>query len=71
MRTEAESRAPVLRWLAALLVLWAHAAGAQQSPWSVGGSLLWSHDANLLRLADGQDPGPGESRSDTDRKSVV
>ena len=65
MRTEARSRAPALRVAAALLALWACAAGAQQSPWSVGGSLLWSHDANLLRLADGQDPGPGDSRSDT------
>ena len=65
MRTEPRSRAPALRVAAALLVLWAHAASAQQSPWSVGGSMLWSHDANLLRLADGQDPGPGDSRSDT------
>ena len=65
MRTEAGSRAPALRVAAALLVLWAHAASAQQSPWSVGGSLLWSHDANLLRLADGQNPGPGDSRADT------
>ena len=51
--------------LAVTLALWAHAAAAQQSPWSVGGSLLLSHDSNLLRLADTQDPGPGESRSDT------
>ena len=65
MRTEAPSRAPALRVAAALLVLCAHAASAQQSPWSVGGSLLWSHDANLLRLADGQNPGPGDSRADT------
>ena len=57
--------APALRVAAALLALWAHAACAQQSPWSVGGSLLWSHDANLLRLSDGQDPGAGDSRSDT------
>ena len=65
MRTEARPCIAMLRVAAALLALWAGAASAQQSPWSVGGSLLWSHDANLLRLADGQDPGPGESRSDT------
>lgn len=65
MRTEARPCIAMLRVAAALLALWASAASAQQSPWSVGGSLLWSHDANLLRLADGQNPGPGESRSDT------
>lgn len=65
MRTDKKSHPLALRVAAALLALWAHAACAQQSPWSVGGSLLLSHDANLLRLADGQDPAPGESRSDT------
>jgi len=65
MRTETRPDRLTLRVAAALLALWAHAASAQQSPWSVGGSMLWSHDANLLRLADGQDPGPGESRADT------
>lgn len=57
-----------LAWATACLVLWAQTAqtaSAQQSPWSVGGSVLLSHDANLLRLADTQDPGPGESRADT------
>ena len=54
-----------LRFAGALLALWAQAAAAQQSPWSIGGSLLLSHDSNLLRLADTQEPGLGESRSDT------
>ena len=49
----------------AVLALWAGTSSAQTSPWSVGGSLLLSHDSNLLRLADTQDSGPGESRSDT------
>ena len=55
----------LLRLAGALLALCAGTANAQTSPWSVGGSLLLSHDSNLLRLADTQDPGSGESRSDT------
>ena len=54
-----------LRLAGAALALWAGSAGAQQSPWSVGGSMLLSHDSNLLRLADTQQPGPDDSRSDT------
>lgn len=54
-----------LRLAGALLALCAGSACAQQSPWSIGGSTLLSHDSNLLRLADTQQPGPGESQSDT------
>ena len=64
-RSSVRTQGCTKRVAGALLALWAGTVSAQVSPWSVGGSLLVSHDANLLRLADTQDPGLGESRSDT------
>jgi hypothetical protein len=40
-------------------------AAAQQSPWSLSGLVSVTHDDNLLRLGEGQSPGPGLSQSDT------
>ena len=62
-------RAPCL----ALPGLWmlASAAMAQSSPWSLGLSTSFGHDSNLLRLADTQLPGVGESRSDTAQSTAL
>ena len=65
MRTDTAPVSLFLRLAGALLALCTCSASAQHSPWSIGGSTLFSHDSNLLRLADTQVPGPGESRSDT------
>lgn len=61
MRTE---RLPQALALAALLAL-AGPAAAQSSPWYVSGLFTATHDDNLLRLGDNQQPLPGQSRSDT------
>ncbi len=72
MRTE--SRSPHLGralLLAAALAAAAGGAGAQTSPWFVSGLLSLTHDDNLLRLGDGQQPLAGQSRSDTVRSLAL
>lgn len=67
MRTDrATARpSPTLAALAAALLLAAGPVAAQSSPWYLSGLLTTTHDDNLLRLGEGQNPLPGQSRSDT------
>ncbi len=61
MRTEHTPRA----WVFATLLALAGGAAAQTSPWYVSGLLTTTHDDNLLRLGNNQEPLAGQSRSDT------
>ena len=70
MRPPPRPRVRPTPWLAQGLALACAGLGvgaslAQSSPWYVGASTAFSHDSNLLRLADTQLPLAGESRSDT------
>lgn len=67
MRTDRRLQAVAL---AALLAL-AGGASAQSSPWYLSGLLSLTHDDNLLRLGDGQEPLAGQSRSDTFRSTAL
>jgi hypothetical protein len=58
-------RSGVASVAAGLALLMAAPAWAQSSPYYAAGSLAFSHDSNLFRLAGDQVPGPDESRADT------
>ncbi len=64
MRTDRLPQALTLAALAVLVAL-AQPAAAQSSPWYLSGLVQATRDDNLLRLGDGQEPLPGQSRSDT------
>ena len=60
-----------LRVVAAALALAGGSALAQASPWLLSGELAVTSDDNVLRLADGQPPLAGQSRSDTVRTAAI